>query len=56
MGIGTFIAILEMVKKNGGDIIFLETQERILHIFHNLGFITFFKFEENLEKALSAFT
>jgi anti-sigma B factor antagonist len=54
MGIGTFIDLLEKVKIDDGNIVFSEMQEKIMQVFNKLGFMTFFRFEENLEKALSS--
>ena len=56
MGIGAFTDLCEKLKKNDGKIVFSEMQEKVSQVFSKLGFVTFFKFEENLEKALSSLT
>jgi|YNPMSStandDraft_1061717.scaffolds.fasta_scaffold10591_2 anti-sigma B factor antagonist len=54
-GMGVFIAFLESIRENGGDIKFCEIPEKVFFVFDLLGFQSIFEIYQKEEEALKAF-
>lgn len=52
-GIGSFTAILKIVKSHGGEIVFFNMLSKVYEIFSLLGFSQFFRIVDNLEDAIA---
>ncbi len=54
-GLGALCEIQNLVKSNGGDIVFANSQKRFVEIFHLLGLYDNFTFKESVESAENVF-
>jgi len=52
-GIGAFVSLLKVVKRQGGDIVLLDVQPRVYEVFRLLGFSQYFAIRESLDEAVS---
>ena len=54
-GLGIFMAYVETMRENGGDIKFCETPKKIYEVFDLLGFPVLYEFYETEEEAINKF-
>ncbi len=54
-GLGVFMAFVETMRENGGDIVFCETTEKIYDVFDLLGFPALYEFYKTEEEAINKF-
>jgi anti-sigma B factor antagonist len=54
-GLGVFMAFVETMRENGGDIKFCEAQEKIYGVFDLLGFPVLYEFYDAEEDAVEKF-
>lgn len=54
-GLGVFMAYIETIRKNDGDIILCEMNDKIFNIFEMLGFPVLFEILKNESDAISRF-
>ncbi len=50
-GLGVFMAYVETMRENGGDIKFAAMKENVYNVFDLLGFPVLYEFYDNVEKA-----
>ncbi len=54
-GLGVFMAYVETMRENGGDIKFAALKENVFNVFDLLGFPVLYEFFDSVEKAADRF-
>ncbi len=54
-GLGVFMAYVETMRENNGDIKFAELQDKVFHVFDLLGFPMLYEFYKKEDEALKKF-
>ena len=54
-GMGVFMSVIEVIKKNAGDTVFVNLSDKIYNVFVLLGFKRFYKIFNNMEECLIFF-
>ncbi len=54
-GLGVFMAYVETMRENGGDIKFAALKENVFNVFDLLGFPVLYEFFDSVEKAVNRF-